>query len=266
MLVSALVIGVALFFALMGVVGLVRPERIVALVGISHLSLDGRNEIRDVYGGFGIAVPALQVAALRAPTWGPGAFLAVALALFGMAAGRVVSMAVDRRIGGYPVLFFAGEVAMGAVTAVGLRAARRRLCLSSRELLHVDVVSVLLSLGQIVGRLHPQPRTGRASDTLLKADGHLGRDDGPLVHQRRELLSADSQALGCLRDTQAKALHDGILHKLSRVAGVLRRHCQYSPLSRSLYVRQGVVGLAACSPLASGSPRRLRRWRWCLRT
>ena len=113
MLASALVIGVALFFALMGVYALVRPERVVAIFGTPGLTVDGRNEIRAVYGGFGVAVAAVLWVSLRAPAWGAGVVLAIALALLGMAGGRLVSLAVDRGLGGYPALFGVIELALG---------------------------------------------------------------------------------------------------------------------------------------------------------
>jgi len=53
---TALSIGPALFFFGMGAVALVRPERIVALFGTPRPTLDGRDDIRALYGGFGIAI------------------------------------------------------------------------------------------------------------------------------------------------------------------------------------------------------------------
>ena len=114
MLVSVLVIGVALFFATMDVFALLRPERVVSFFGTTSLTVDGRNEVRAVYGGFGIAVAAVLVAALREPSWGAGAFLAIAAALFGMAGGRLVSRAVDGRAGRYAWLFLGVELVLAA--------------------------------------------------------------------------------------------------------------------------------------------------------
>ena len=94
---------------------LVWPERVVALFGTPGLSIDGRNEVRAVYGGFGLAIAWLLFAALRAPIWASGALLAVAVALFGMATGRLISIAIDRKAGRFPVLFFFVEVLLGGV-------------------------------------------------------------------------------------------------------------------------------------------------------
>ena len=109
-----LVLWVAGFFAAMGLYALRWPARVVALFGTPSLTADGRNEVRAVYGGFGLAVTAALVAALRAPDWGPGVFLAVALALLGMAFGRLVSRLFDGPAGPYPWLFFGIELALAA--------------------------------------------------------------------------------------------------------------------------------------------------------
>lgn len=110
-----LVLLVAAFFAGMGAFALARPERVLAIFGTQSLTTDGRNEVRAVYGGFGLAIAALLFAALRAPAWAPGAFLAVAVALFGMAGGRLVSIAIDRSAGRYPWLFAGIEILLGVI-------------------------------------------------------------------------------------------------------------------------------------------------------
>ena len=111
---NALILAVALFFASMGVVALVRPARVLGYFGVRELGADGRNEVRAVYGGFGLAVALTLAAALELPALRPGVLATVALAVFGMAAGRVVSWALDGRGGGYPALFFGVEIALGA--------------------------------------------------------------------------------------------------------------------------------------------------------
>ena len=47
---------VAVFFVLMGLMGLFTPERIQAPFGTTVQTVEGRNEVRAVYGGFGIAM------------------------------------------------------------------------------------------------------------------------------------------------------------------------------------------------------------------
>jgi len=100
-----LVGGVAVFFLVMGLVALARPEQVVRYFGTLHLSIDGRNEVRAVYGGFGVAVALLLLAAIVLPAIRPGVLLSLAVALLGMAAGRIVSRIVDGAAGFYPWLF-----------------------------------------------------------------------------------------------------------------------------------------------------------------
>jgi hypothetical protein len=95
----------AALFAFMGAVAMVAPERVTRQFGIDALNRDGRNEVRAVYGGFGLAMAAGFVAAQALPELRNGFCLAAALALGGMAGGRVVSAAIDRGIGRFPVLY-----------------------------------------------------------------------------------------------------------------------------------------------------------------
>ena len=109
-----IVVAVALFFAGMGGFALAWPERVVALFGTPALTADGRNEVRAVYGGYGLAVAGILVVTLREPSWAPGALLAVSVSLFGMAGGRLVSRAAEGSAGRYPWLFFGIELALSA--------------------------------------------------------------------------------------------------------------------------------------------------------
>jgi hypothetical protein len=88
---------VAAFFAGMGLLALVRPEQVVDRFGIGLGGPDGRNEVRAVYGGFGIAVTAMLVVAIAAEGgFRDGVLVAFAASLAGMAAGRLVGFAVER--------------------------------------------------------------------------------------------------------------------------------------------------------------------------
>lgn len=112
---------VAAFFALMGLVALGMPERILATFGMPALTPDGRNEVRAVYGGFGVAIAALLVASAGVPALRSGVLAAVATALGGMAAGRVVSAAVERPGRFYPCWFYAlAETVMAAVLVAAI--------------------------------------------------------------------------------------------------------------------------------------------------
>ena len=112
---DAVVLVVAAGFGLMGLGALARPRAILEQFGVAVETAEGRNEVRAVYGGFGLAIAALLgVAALGGPATAEGIIVATAVALFGMAGGRVVSALVDRPAGLYPVwVYFAIEVVCG---------------------------------------------------------------------------------------------------------------------------------------------------------
>lgn len=102
-----IVAAVAAFFALMGLAALVQPAAIVALFGGTAETPDSRNEIRAVYGGFGIALAALLFATLSSTSaWRGGALLAVAVSLIGMAGGRLIAFVVERPQGFFPTVTF----------------------------------------------------------------------------------------------------------------------------------------------------------------
>jgi Domain of unknown function (DUF4345) len=92
-------------FAFMGLVAMWAPARVTGQFGISVLDMDGRNEVRAVYGGFGLAVAVALVATLFVPAWRAPAAVAVVVSLGGMAFGRVFSAVVDRHIGRFPMLY-----------------------------------------------------------------------------------------------------------------------------------------------------------------
>lgn len=98
---------VAVFFAAMGVFGLLRPSQLVDVVGVLADRPDARTEVRAVYGGFGIAIAVvLGLAAADVGDLRYGACLAIAAALGGMAFGRVLSAALESPLAFFPVWFF----------------------------------------------------------------------------------------------------------------------------------------------------------------
>ena len=104
---SALLPGaVAAFFLGMGLLALAAPERISATFGQPELTPAGRNEVRAVYGGFGVAMALVLAVALEDASLRPGVFLCVAVALGGMAAGRVVAALFERPGSFYPAWFY----------------------------------------------------------------------------------------------------------------------------------------------------------------
>ena len=102
------VAGIALLFAAMGLVALLRPAQIGHFFDVRFDSVDGRNEVRAVYGGFGLAIAAVLIVALRQPELRAGILLCVAAALAGMAGGRLLSALVERP-GKWPWFFCAAE-------------------------------------------------------------------------------------------------------------------------------------------------------------
>jgi Domain of unknown function (DUF4345) len=117
---EALILFVALGFGLMGLFALARPGEVLAQFGVSVETAEGRNEVRAVYGGFGLAVAALlAVAAIGDPSTAEGIVVAVAFALVGMAAGRLLSALRERPTGLYPVwIYFAIEVVSAAALLI----------------------------------------------------------------------------------------------------------------------------------------------------
>jgi hypothetical protein len=119
---AVLVLIVAAGFALMAVAALARPRDALGQFGVTVDTVDGRNEVRAIYGGFGVAVAALlAVAALGDPHTAEGIVVAVAFALAGMAGGRLVSSTVEWPRSLYPVwTYFVIEVISAAVLLVAV--------------------------------------------------------------------------------------------------------------------------------------------------
>ncbi|MFG1792488.1 DUF4345 family protein [Nocardia sp. NPDC049149] len=113
---------VALFFAAMGVFGLLRPSQLVDSLGVLADRPDSRAEVRAVYGGFGIAIAVVLVlAAVDVGDLRFGACVAVAAALGGMAVGRVWSACIEAPSAFYPVWFFLVlEVIMAAMLVLAV--------------------------------------------------------------------------------------------------------------------------------------------------
>ncbi len=109
---TALIVAVAVGFGVMGLVGLARPERILGYFGMGPLTSGMRNEVRAVYGGFGLSVAGLLIAALEIPSLREGILISLAVAVGGMALGRCVSLALERPEGRWPVVFLGMEVIM----------------------------------------------------------------------------------------------------------------------------------------------------------
>ncbi|MFO0351060.1 MAG: DUF4345 family protein [Alphaproteobacteria bacterium] len=102
-------------FAAMGTGALFAPLIITRQFDIGTLTVAGRNEIRAVYGGFGLAMAAMLTVALWCPSLRTGICLTTAAALAGMAAGRIASAIADSRIPGYPLFYLVLETVVAAM-------------------------------------------------------------------------------------------------------------------------------------------------------
>lgn len=118
---DVVVLVIAAGFAAMGAGALARPKVVLAQFGVDVQTADGRNEVSAVYGGFGLALAGLLavVALGGGDDVREGVLLAGAVALGGMAAGRVVAALRERPSGLYPVwTYFAIEVVGAAALAL----------------------------------------------------------------------------------------------------------------------------------------------------
>lgn len=121
-MITGVTVAVAVGFLLMALVAFASPGSVVAYFGTAELTQDGRNEVRAVYGGAGLAIAGLVVVAPHLPRFGPGILLTVGLWLLGMALGRAISRAADGGAGFYPWLFFTIEIAGGGALIAALMA------------------------------------------------------------------------------------------------------------------------------------------------
>lgn len=107
-------------FAAMGALALWRPAAVTGYFGLYALNADLRNEVRAVYGGFGLAMAAMLGIAAFAESIAGGILLTVAAALAGMAGGRTVAWLLERS-GRWPVVFGLAELSGAtALLAVAL--------------------------------------------------------------------------------------------------------------------------------------------------
>lgn len=116
---TVLLIVVAMFFFAMGIYALLAPAALTRPFRITIDTPEGRAEIRAVYGGFGIAVTAVLIAA----AWDVGGLrtgmvMTVAAALAGMALGRLLSRLVDEPTPFYPIWFYFCVEGTGAALLV----------------------------------------------------------------------------------------------------------------------------------------------------
>ena len=112
MLVSIVILE-SLFFFVMGSVALASPRFVTSLFGELEIGADMRNEVRAVYGGFGVAIGALLLVSMWMPGIQSGVLITVGVALLGMALGRFISFLIEPVEGKLPALFAVVEVFLG---------------------------------------------------------------------------------------------------------------------------------------------------------
>ena len=108
-----------LFFFFMGLAAIIKPRSVVTFVSFYPETVDARNEVRGVYGGFGIVLAGLLIASDYLPEYKPGILITVAGALFGMAGGRILSSFLERP-GAWPLFFICMESALATLLIPGL--------------------------------------------------------------------------------------------------------------------------------------------------
>jgi len=110
-----LTIAVAVFFLGMGLYAVAAPASLIRPFGITLSRPESRAEVRAVYGGFGLAIAGVLGYAALHPSASDAILITVAVALAGMAVGRLVSAVVDERTAFYPNWFyFLVEVVLAA--------------------------------------------------------------------------------------------------------------------------------------------------------
>ena len=122
-MVIGLISAVAVFFLGMGLYALAAPAALIRPFGITLPRPESRAEVRAVYGGFGLAIAGVLGYAALNPSAAQAILITVAVALAGMAVGRLISAVVDERTAFYPNWFyFLVEVVLAAalVFAVAL--------------------------------------------------------------------------------------------------------------------------------------------------
>lgn len=100
---------------MMGLGAIAAPTRVTRQFGILELTAAGRNEVRSVYGGFGVAMATMLALALWRPELRSGICLTTTAALAGMAGGRVLSWLIDRQIGRYPLFYLCLEAVVASL-------------------------------------------------------------------------------------------------------------------------------------------------------
>ncbi|MFN8859914.1 MAG: DUF4345 family protein [Gemmatimonadaceae bacterium] len=95
---------------LLGLFGLVLPDKAAAFVSISPVGLNGRSEVRATYGGLFTALGVICITAQSEIV-----FMVAGVAWLGASVGRVYSMLLDRNYGIKNLGGIAVEAGIGAL-------------------------------------------------------------------------------------------------------------------------------------------------------
>jgi hypothetical protein len=109
----------AVFFFVMGICSLIKPSSIISIVGLVPQNADARNEVRAVYGGFGVAISVLLIIAAYDERIRMGVLLAVAVSLMGMAFGRIISLFIEKP-GFWPIFTLFIEAGLASLLLISI--------------------------------------------------------------------------------------------------------------------------------------------------
>lgn len=105
-------------FLIMGCAALFEPTQITRHFAVPELPRAMRNEVRAVYGGFGIAIAGVLAISVTHIAIRPGVLYTVAAAVAGMAFGRLVSLSIERAIDAIPLLFLVIELLLACMLII----------------------------------------------------------------------------------------------------------------------------------------------------
>jgi hypothetical protein len=107
-------------FGAMGLGALVAPEKVTLQFGIPQLTSAGRNEVRAVYGGFGLMMSVMLLVAVNHIEFKSGICLTLSAALSGMVIGRIISFCIERKIDAIPLLYLILELVFAVMLVMAL--------------------------------------------------------------------------------------------------------------------------------------------------
>ena len=111
---NMIIVGESLFFFVMGLVALIKPSFVTCVFREPTIAADMRNEVRAVYGGFGLAMCLALALTLYLDELRAGILFTVSIALLGMAFGRLVSFFIESVDGKNPAIFLLVEIVLGS--------------------------------------------------------------------------------------------------------------------------------------------------------